>query len=279
LAEQTEAFKAKMIYLAPIFASLIFGLLCASLLQKPVPSAPPEFPVTPIPQTTPEGPYFNAVYFLIIVGVGAIVIYLLIKYRNRKTLNLLTGTALTTAFLLLSFVYFSKILSSVNNSLTLVIILSIVIAVIADIVIFRVGGKACDIVVIGLGGALGVFFGANLNFPTALIVLSVLAVYDIVAVFYGPVGKIAESGLEQLKGLSFSFKEIQMGLGDLVFFSLLIGNLLVNFNLLASVFSLVGILTGTYLTFLVLEKREVFPGLPFPIAMGTALGAIAAFVL
>ena len=181
--------------------------------------------------------------------------------------------------MLLSFVYFSKILSSVNNSLSLVIILSIVIAAIADIVIFRVGGKACDIVVIGLGGALGVFFGANLNFPTALIVLSVLAVYDIVAVFYGPVGKIAESGLEQLKGLSFSFKEIQMGLGDLVFFSLLIGNLLVNFNLLASVFSLVGILTGTYLTFLVLEKREVFPGLPFPIAMGAALGAIAAFVL
>jgi hypothetical protein len=35
--------------------------------------------------------------------------------------------------------------------------------------------------------------------------------------FIGPVGKIAESGLDQLSGLSYAFKDIQMGLGDLMF--------------------------------------------------------------
>ncbi len=272
---QPEKFKAQLVYLTPILASLLFGFLCATLLQKPTPSSPPVYPVTPIPQTTPEGPYFNAIYFVVIIGVSASVLYLLIKYRNRKTLNFLTGFALTTAFLLLSFVYFSVILSSIPDSLLIVIGLAILVAVVGDFVVFRFGGRASDIIVVGLGGALGVFLGANLNIPTALLILSFLAVYDIFAVYRGPVGKIANSGLEQLRGLSFSFKEIQMGLGDLVFYSLLAGTMFINLNLVACVASILGILVGSYLTFLVLEKREVFPGLPFPIALGIAFGVIA----
>ncbi len=127
---------------------------------------------------------------------------------------------------------------------------------------------------VGLGGALGVFLGANLNFLTGLLVLVFLAVYDVVAVYYGPVGRIASSGMEQLKGLSFTFKDIQMGLGDLVFYSLLTGNILINFNAVACLFSVVGILAGSYLTFLVLEKKEVFPGLPLPVALGLVFGLL-----
>ena len=275
MSAQPEKFKAQLVYLAPIMASLLFGFLCATLLQKPTPSSPPVYPVTPISQTTPEGPYFNAIYFVTIISVGAFLLYFLIKYRNRKTLNLLTGFALTTAFLLISFVYFSTLLSSIPDSLPIVIAIAIVVALVGDLVIFRFQGKASDSLVVGLGGALGAFLGANLNIPTALLILSFLAVYDVVAVYRGPVGKIANSGLEQLRGLSFSFKEIQMGLGDLVFYSLLAATMFINLNLVASVFSIVGILVGSYLTFLVLEKREVFPGLPFPIALGIAFGVIA----
>lgn len=278
MSEQPDKFAAKAIYLAPVLASMLFGLLCATLLQKPTPSSPPAYPITPIPQTTSSGPVFNAFYFVIIIGIGAFVIYLLIKYRNRKTLNFLTGFALTTAFMLLSLVYLSRLFSSVPNSLPLVIALSIAIVVLADLVIFRLGGKTSEAVVVGLGGALGVFLGANLNLPTAFVILIFLAFYDIVAVYYGPVGKIASSGLEQLKGLSFSFKEIQMGLGDLVFYSLLTGAMFININLVASLFSLIGIIAGSYLTLLVLEKREVFPGLPFPIALGIAFGLLASLI-
>ena len=207
--------------------------------------------------------------------VGASVLYLLIKYRNKKTLTFLTGFALTTAFLLLSFVYFSVVFSAVPDSLPLVAVLAVLVAAVGDFVVFRFGGRASDVVVVGLGGALGVFLGANLNIPTALLILAFLAAYDVFAVYRGPVGKIADSGLEQLRGLSFSFKEIQMGLGDLVFYSLLAGTMFINLNFVACVFSIVGILVGSYLTFLVLEKREVFPGLPFPIALGISFGVIA----
>jgi len=278
LSEQPDKFTARAIYLVPVLASMLFGLLCATLLQKPTPSSPPAYPITPIPQTTSSGPVFNAFYFVIIIAIGAFVIYMLIKYRNRKTLNFLTGFALTTAFMLLSLVYLSRLFSSVPNSLPLVIALSIAIVVLADLVIFRLGGKTSEALVVGLGGALGVFLGANLNLPTAFVILTFLAFYDIVAVYYGPVGKIASSGLEQLKGLSFSFKEIQMGLGDLVFYSLLTGAMFININLIASLFSIIGIIAGSYLTLLVLEKREVFPGLPFPIALGIAFGLLASLI-
>lgn len=278
MSQQPTQFNAKPIYLLPIIASVLFGLLCATLLQKPKSSTSPVYPVTPIPQTTSTGSLFNAIYFVIIIGVGATVLFLLIKYRNRRTLGFLTGFALTAAFALLSLVYLSKVLAPFSDSLLLLVGLSSVIVVLADLVIFRFRGKASDAVVVGLGGALGVFLGANLNFLTGLLILVFLAVYDVVAVYYGPVGKIATSGLEQLKGLSFSFKDIQMGLGDLVFYSLLTGNMLINFNLVTCLFSVAGILVGSYLTFLVLEKRDVFPGLPFPIALGIAFGLLASLL-
>lgn len=278
MSQQPTQFNAKPIYLLPIIASMLFGLLCATLLQKPKSSTSPVYPVTPIPQTTSTGSLFNAIYFVIIIGVGATVLFLLIKYRNRRTLGFLTGFALTAAFALLSLVYLSKVLAPLSDSLLLLVGLSAVVVVLADLAIFRFRGKASDAVVVGLGGALGVFLGANLNFLTGLLILVFLAVYDVVAVYYGPVGKIATSGLEQLRGLSFSFKDIQMGLGDLVFYSLLTGNMLINFNLVTCLFSVAGILVGSYLTFLVLEKRDVFPGLPFPIALGIAFGLLASLL-
>ena len=101
-----------------------------------------------------------------------------------------------------------------------------------------------------------------------------------IAVYKGPVGKIAQSGLDQLQGLSFSFKEIQMGLGDLVFYSMLTGVMFFSFlpNLLPVVLSVVGIVIGSIITFFMLERVGLFPGLPFPILLGLGLGLVAGFL-
>jgi presenilin-like A22 family membrane protease len=98
------------------------------------------------------------------------------------------------------------------------------------------------------------------------------------------VGKIAQSsGLEQLPGLSFSFKDIQMGLGDLVFYSMLTGTMIFSFaqpqNFLAAAASIVGIMVGSGITFRVLEKKNIFPGLPFPIFLGLSLGLAVGFLM
>ena len=101
--------------------------------------------------------------------------------------------ALTTASLLLSVVYLSAILAyfPIIDNLWLLIALSIVLTVLFDLAIFRFGSIARNVAVVALGGALGIFFGFSIPLYSAVIILAFLAVYDVIAVYKGPVGKIA----------------------------------------------------------------------------------------
>jgi presenilin-like A22 family membrane protease len=137
------------------------------------------------------------------------------------------------------------------------------------------------VAVVALGGALGIFFGFSIPLYSAVLILVFLAVYDVFAVYRGPVGKIAASGLDQLQGLSFSFKDIQMGLGDLVFYSMLMGVMFFSFlpSILPTIMAIIGIIAGSIITFFALERKGIFPGLPFPIVLGLALGLITGFLL
>lgn len=274
-SNDTEQFKAKPIYLIPILASLLAGFgFSYLLLNNPIET----LPVTPLPDT-PSGSFGNALYFVIILAVAATVFYLLIKRRNRKIINALIGFALTSASVLLSLFYLSALLSSFPNWEIYVITLTIIITIVFDLAIFRLGEVARNLVVVLLGGALGVFLGWSIPLISAILILAFLAVYDIVAVYKGPVGKIANSsGLDQLKGLSFSFKDIQMGLGDLVFYSMLTAAMLRSFTWLSYIVSFVGIIAGSFVTLLVLEKKAMFPGLPVPILLGLVGGLLASLI-
>jgi presenilin-like A22 family membrane protease len=272
-----EKFRAQLVYLVPILVSLLFGLGCAYLLLA---QPPPPITVTPFPEDTASGPFGNAFYFVILIALSATVFYILLKRKSRKLIFALITLALTTASLLLSIIYLSAIFEYLPSWDFLVLPLAIVMTAFFDLAIFRLGNKARNAVVVLLGGALGVFFSASIPFLSAVLILVFLAVYDVFAVYYGPVGKIAHSGLDQLQGLSYSFKDVQMGLGDLVFYSMLSGSILFEFqpNLLPCLVSLVGITVGSFLTLMMLEKKGIFPGLPFPVILGLAGGILAALV-
>jgi presenilin-like A22 family membrane protease len=273
-----EKFRAQLVYLVPVLASLLFGLGCAYLLRtQPL----PDINVTPFPEESGSGPLSNALYFVVLVALSATVFYILLKRKSRKLIFALIAVALTTASLLLSIVYLSAIFAYAPSLDFLVLPLSILVTVVFDLAIFRLGSRARNLAVVLLGGGLGVFFGVSVPFFSAVLILVFLAVYDVFAVYYGPVGKIAYSGLDQLQGLSYAFKDVQMGLGDLVFYSMLSGSLLFEFqpNLLPCFVSIIGITAGSLLTLVMLEKRGIFPGLPFPIAFGLAGGILASLVV
>jgi len=294
--KQLDRFKFEVIYLVPILASIMFGLACAYLiLPQPQSSAPP---VTPISGNSPSVPVGNALYFVILVAGAAVVMYLLLKRRSHRIIKGLIVSAMTAASMLLSLFYLNILLSYVPvlNDLIVLAGLSIIITVLFDLAIFRLGSVARNIAVVAVGGALGIFFGFAIPLWSAILILVFLAVYDVFAVYKGPVGKIAESqdgrGLEQLQGLSYSFRDIDMGLGDLVFYSMLTGSLLFFFagsgqpgqlglplGVIPCAVSIVGIMVGSVVTFFMLERKGIFPGLPFPIALGLAAGLITGFVL
>jgi hypothetical protein len=270
----SDEFDAHPVYLVPILASLIVGLGCAYLLLT---RSVPTYPVTPFPDT-PSGSFSNAIYFVVIIAVSATVFYLLLKWKSRKLITFLTAFALTAASTLLSVFYLSALFSSVLGWEILVTVLSIFLTGFFDIAIFILGNKARDTAVVVLGGALGVFLGRSIPIVSALLILVFLAVYDVIAVYKGPVGKIANSGLDQLKGLSFAFKDMQMGLGDLVFYSMLCGIMLLYFGFVSYLLSFAGVLAGSYFTFVMLEKKGIFPGLPIPIFLGLTGGLLGSLV-
>jgi len=277
-------FKVQIIYLVPILASLVFGLGCAYLLTPP---QTPSIPVTPIPEGTPGAPVGNALYFVILVAISATIFYILLKRRSKRIIKTLIVVAMTAASLLLSLVYLSALFAYFPDLSILLIPLSIVIAVLFDLAIFRLGSVPRNVAVILVGGALGIFFGKFIPLFSAVAILIFLAVYDVFAVYRGPVGKIAQSGLDDLQGLSYSFKDIQMGLGDLVFYSMLTGAIFFNFinsfsfplGLLPCLIAIVGIMAGSIITFFMLERKGIFPGLPFPIMLGLAGGLITGFLI
>jgi len=275
---ETDRFKFDIIYLLPILGSLLFGLVCAYVLA-PVPSE--SVPVTPIPEEIPGAQWGNALYFVVLIALAATLFYILLKRRSKRIIKGLIVVALTTASLLLSLVYLSALFVYAPSWDFFVIPLAIVITVLFDFVIFRLGRVPRDVVVVCLGGALGIFFGKFIPLWSAILILVFLAIYDIFAVYKGPVGKIAESGLDQLQGLSFSFKDIQMGLGDLVFYSMLSGIMFFSFlpNVFPTIAAVIGILVGSIITLFMLEKKGIFPGLPFPILLGLALGLGTGFLL
>jgi presenilin-like A22 family membrane protease len=273
-----EKFSAQLVYLVPVLASLLFGLGCAYLLiAQPL----PEITVTPFSGDNASAPLGNAAYFVILIALSATIFYILLKRKSRKLITGLIAVALTSASMLLSVTYLSALFAYVQSLEFLVLPLSILVTAVFDLAIFRLGGKARNLAVVLLGGGLGVFFSASIPFLSAVLILVFLAVYDVFAVYYGPVGKIANSGLDQLQGLSYSFKDVQMGLGDLVFYSMLVGSILFEFqpNLVPALISFIGIVVGSLLTLIVLEKKGIFPGLPFPVALGLAGGILASLVV
>lgn len=269
-------FKAEAIHLAPILASLSFGAFCAFLIWI---SNVKVYGVTPFPESV-YGSLGNALYFVVLVGVGASLLYLVLKRRSRRLIALITGFALTSSVFMLSVIYLFAAFSrfTVPNMEIFIFVLGMLITVLADFAIFRLHSRVCDLAVLFLGGALGTFLGASIPTLSTVLILGFLAVYDAFAVYRGPVGKIARSGLEQFRGLSFSFRNVQMGLGDLTFYSMLSGHMFLYFGLMSCVASIVGILFGCLLAFKMLERKGMFPGLPFPIFLGLVASLLISLI-
>jgi presenilin-like A22 family membrane protease len=262
-----DEFKTEPIQLLPVLGSLLFGIVCAYVVLE---SSVNLYQVTPFPEG--YGSLVNGLYFVILAGIGATLLYLLIKRKKLRLISLITGFALTVAVLMLSIIYLFAAFSLLDVPFTILLILTLTVSasvtVLADYAIFKIQGEISNMVILLLGGALGAFLGISIPVTSAVLILAFLAVYDIFAVYRGPVGKIAQRGLEQLRGLSFSFRGVQMGLGDLTFYSMLTGLVFATAGPVFCAASAIGVLVGVLMVFKMLEKRGMFPGLPFPVLLG-----------
>ncbi len=265
-----KVFKASPIHVVPIFASLLISIACAFLILE---STVELVPATILPEAG-YGPIFNAVIFVCAAGFGATLIYFFLKRGVHWLIRLLMGFTFSVVTFSLATLYFELLFVIVSIEVPLVAVLTTAFLVTAFVVVqvFFGKGRFYEIIVLAFGGATGTMLGASIPVLSAVVILLLLAVYDVFAVFHGPVGKIASKGLEHLPGASFAFKNIHVGLGDLTFYSMLVSRVLLSFGWLACSAATLGVLLGSFLSFKMVEQKEMFPGLPFSISFGL-LGA------
>jgi presenilin-like A22 family membrane protease len=267
----TTHFKATPGQIIPVLAALLLSGVLTYGLQ----TSKAEIAAITIFPETPSGATLNASFFVVMMAVAATLIYLLVKYQKKRIVKyLITGAILFVAFFLLN--WYSELYAAQLSPILDVygygwIGLTGIISALLLVGLNR-GPQGIQILSITIIGSLtGTFLGASIPTMTAIVLLAALAVYDLVSVYRGPIGKIAEmADLEEFKGAVLTVGDLTIGMGDLVFCSMLTSNAMVNFGMLSYLGAFAGVLIGSYLGFKMLERREVFPGLPFAICIGLA---------
>jgi presenilin-like A22 family membrane protease len=271
-ATEDTGFKPRPKHLLPV----ALGLTATGLLGYPLfNSGAPTAQVTPFSGDTVTNASLNALIFVLALGASATAMVLLIRKGRMGFIRRMIKGALIVVSFAVAFWYTTSLVSLVVNltdlSTLLLLALSVGIAASIGVTVFGKGRIRQLFGVTALSALTGVFLGYSIGLITALVLVAALVVYDIVAVFRGPVGALAKTvGSGELPGAMYSYGELTIGMGDLVFYSLLATTAMVTFGPLSFLGAGIGILAGTYLGFRALSRFEMFPGLPFSLLLGVA---------
>ncbi len=133
-----------------------------------------------------------------------------------------------------------------------------------------------------LSAEVGSDFASAIPLYTALLLPLVFSVYDLYAVFAGPLRQLVTiAPTEVLTAVTSQLGEFSIGTGDTIFYSMLPALALYQFNLYYALYTLVAVDLGVIITLYLLSKSKLLPGLPIPMAlgMGTLLFLILGLVL
>ncbi len=127
-----------------------------------------------------------------------------------------------------------------------------------------------------VGAEVGSFFALTLPPWTALALPIAFSIYDIYAVFKGPLKALIGTAPNiALVGMSIKAGEFTLGLGDIVFYTLLPCLALFQFGLAQSLYTIIAIDVGMVITLFLLSRRRLLPGLPIPMLLGITVIGLA----
>lgn len=160
-----------------------------------------------------------------------------------------------------------SIISS-NNIFEISIIISLFIGTIIGISITKSKYKFLGIIsALILSVEMSSYFAIFIRPPTVFILPIIFGLYDIYAVFVGPLKTLIVDDQVTLGPLVVRLGILQIGLGDIVFYSFLPSVGLILFGVNAAIATILTTNIGLIITLLMLKKRKSFPGLPIPVLM------------
>ena len=184
--------------------------------------------------------------------------------------TIFTGIFLTN---LLSQTLLPSIVDSENIPL-ISALLSLCIGIIIGISTIKPNRKRIGLIsALMLSVEIATYFALFIRPPTVFILPVAFALYDIYAVFVGPLKTLISDGHIALGPLVARLGTFEVGLGDIVFYSFLpsVGLIIIGVN--GALFAIISTNFGLLLTLLMLRKRRSFPGLPIPVIF-TVVGLV-----
>ncbi|MDA4121500.1 MAG: presenilin, partial [Thaumarchaeota archaeon] len=231
---------------------------------------------------TPAGATGNAI---ILVGL-AFVLTLALVWLLRKKMVMsfrlaIFGSTALSAFILTSLtadVFAQNYLPPILEVPVAYGSASVVVALIAYTIFVKNRLWLSTLILAFVGAEVGSFFAETLSPFTALALPIAFSLYDIYAVFRGPLKQLIGTAPNiALVGMSIKAGEFTLGLGDIVFYTMLPSLAFFWVGTFAAIATLVAIDVGVVVTLYLLSKRRLLPGLPIPMLLGVLTFAVYYF--
>jgi len=242
-------------------------------------------------EETPEATTVNALFFLFLLAAGSVLMLLIFKYK-RQLLHVIFAASLFASGVVVYWIHlaalaYAGILPCLNDSI--LFLLSTIITLVFILVVIKGWNEAISsLMTILFGGLTGGLFSFLLPPWSVLAVAVAAALFDVYSVFKGPISKMLPvvpagepKGLpSEFRWVVVTFKGLSLGLGDIVFYSML-ASLALTYPSLDPVRWFVvslALLVGAYATFRMLERRPVLPALPIPILISSVVYVVLLYV-
>jgi hypothetical protein len=230
--------------------------------------------------TSSAGSAANAIVLVLIVFASTLVLVWVLARKMVLSFKVLIFASTSISAFVLTLVTFDSIIYRFvpdSFQLPLDIAVSSLVVVVIGITIFVKNYPWLSTAVLAFVGAeVGSFFASTLPPITALVLPVVFSAYDVYAVFRGPLKQlIGVGGGVALTGMSIKAGEFTLGLGDVVFYTMLPSLALFYLTPLASFSTIAVIDAGVVVTLYLLGRKRLLPGLPIPMILGVLL--LAAF--
>jgi hypothetical protein len=260
------------------------------------------------------GAILNGIIFTTFAAISAFILIFVIKRKGLGILKYVFGIGIGFLGFFLT-LFFSQIilivifiqLPEVNFVLDLFfllenIVLPILSGILTIILIYQYFTSKSIIsknfIVLYIGLLIGASMGVYMPLWTTLAILIGISCWDLFAVLYkrGPIKEMIEIASDEKSGddigdneterkiskgeAEYDTSKLEIGIGDLAFYSMLTSSALVQTNdLLVMIFTAIAIIIGTGITISGLKRNKVLPGLPISIFLGIATMLISWLII
>lgn len=232
-----------------------------------------EIPALIIFSETPLGASMNALTFISIMAFTAILMLVLVKRGLLRVVKyFIKASLILVSFFLINWyaeLFLGDYLSWVQSLDMIFLGVSALLAIVLYLFMYSKNELSQVFAVVIVSSLTGTFLGISIPIISSIALMIALIVYDLISVFKGPLKSLVKkANIEEFAGAVFTYEGLTIGMGDVVFYSMLASTAMINFGLAEFFTTSLGILIGVFLSFKILEKRELFPGLPLALGLG-----------